>query len=62
MNLVALDRHSEQARLQAAHARPAAMPLELTVTRSRLPHGGARPARYADGQTVVWRSVRRRAR
>jgi hypothetical protein len=53
MDLVALDRHSEQARLQASTPDGSAMPLELTVTGPGYRTQGRVPARYADGETVA---------
>lgn len=53
MNLVALDRHSERARLQVSTPGPRAMPLQLTVTGPDYRAEGRIPARYADGQTVA---------
>jgi hypothetical protein len=52
MDLVALDRHSEQARLQARTRGPRAMPLEVTLTGPGYRARARIPARYADGQTL----------
>jgi hypothetical protein len=52
MNLVALDRHSEQARFAARTRGPRAMPLELTLTGPGYRAQARIPARYADGQTL----------
>ena len=53
MNLVALDPHSEQARLQPGTPGARAMPLRLTLTGPGYRAQGRVPARYADGQTVA---------
>ena len=53
MNLVALDRRSEQARLQATTPGRRAMPLELTLSGPGYWAQGRTPARYADGQTLM---------
>jgi hypothetical protein len=53
MNLVALDGHSEQARLQAMTPGSSAVPLELTVTGPHYRTQGRVGARYADGRTVA---------
>jgi hypothetical protein len=53
MDLVALDGHSEQARLQALTPGSGAMPLELTVTGPRYRTQGRVGARSADGRTVA---------
>ncbi len=53
MNLVALDRHSDQARLQASTPERRAMPLQLTVTGPGYRAQGSIPARYAAGQTLA---------
>jgi hypothetical protein len=52
MNLVALDRHSEQARLQASTPGARAMPLEVTLSGPGYRTQGRIPARYGDGETV----------
>jgi len=53
MDLVAVDGHSEQARLQAMTRGSSALPLELTVTGPGYRTQGRVGARYADGQTVA---------
>ncbi len=53
MDLVALDSHSEQARLSAHTAGKRAMPLELTLTGPGYRAQGRIPATYADGQTIA---------
>ena len=53
MDLVALDRHSAQARLQPSTPGRSAMPLQLTLTGPGYHAQGQIPARYADGQTVA---------
>jgi hypothetical protein len=53
MNLVALDGHSEQARLQPSTPGSRAMPLQLTLTGPGYHVQGRIPAGYADGQTVA---------
>jgi hypothetical protein len=53
MNLVALDGHSEQARLQPSTPGTRAMPLQVTLTGPGYRTEGRVPARYADGQTVA---------
>jgi hypothetical protein len=53
MDLVALDRHSEQARFQPSTPGRRAMPLQLTLTGPGYHAEGRVPARYADGQTVA---------
>lgn len=53
MNLVALDRYSEQARLQPTTPGRSAVPLQLTLAGPGYRAQGRVPARYADGQTVA---------
>jgi hypothetical protein len=53
MDLVAIDGHSEQARLQAMTPGSGAMPLELTVTGPHYRTQGRVGARSADGRTVA---------
>jgi hypothetical protein len=53
MDLVAVDSHSEQARLQAITPGSSAMPLQLTVTGPHYRTQGRVGARYADGRTVA---------
>ena len=52
MDRVALDTHSEQARLQVSTPGRRAMPLQLTVTGPGYRTQGRVPARYGDGQWV----------
>jgi hypothetical protein len=53
MNLVALDRYSEQARLKIAPSNARAMPLRLTLTGPGYRSQARVPARYARGGTVA---------
>jgi len=53
MDLVAVDGHSEQARLQAMTPGSSGMPLELTLTGPNYRSRGRVGARSADGQTVA---------
>jgi hypothetical protein len=53
MDSVALDRHSEQARLQFATPRTRAVPLEVTLSGPGYRTSGRSAGRSADGQTVT---------
>jgi hypothetical protein len=53
MNLVALDRHSEQARLQVSTSGRGAVPLLLTLTGRGYRSQARVPARYGNGKTVA---------